>query len=323
MNIAFAGFRHGHIFGLYDLCRNNANVNIVGCYEKDDTAKREAELAHGIKFNCCSYEDILNNGNVNAVAIGDYYAARGQLIIKALNAGKHVICDKPLCTDIKELELIERLAKEKNLQVCCMLDLRYIPQASAVKAMIGSGRIGDVLNISFTGQHYLNYGERPSWYFEKGKHGGTINDIAIHGIDLIRFITGKNLSSVKYAGVRNAFAVNEPEFKDSGHFVADFDGARVMGDVSYAAPGYNGILPTYWDFYFWGTEGMINFNYRLGDIRLYKQNQEVIACEKSELGYLDDFMKEIGGEKTIMSTDSILQSQRQTLEIQRFADEIS
>lgn len=321
MNIAFAGFRHSHILGLYDSCLKEPEVHITGCFENENEAKNAVAHSHAIEFNYNSYDEILNDENVDAVAIGDYYGIRGQLVIKALKAGKHVICDKPICTQIEELDEIERLAAEKNLQVCCMLDLRYMPQIPKVCEKIKNGEIGEVLNISFTGQHYLDYGNRPSWYFEAGKHGGTINDIAIHGIDLIRFITGKNLSAINYAGVRNAFASKEPNFKDSAHLIADFGTIRVMGDVSYAAPSFDGILPTYWDFYFWGAKGMINFNYKSRDIRIYKKNCENIECEERKPGYLRDFMKEIVGEKTMMNTRGILQSQRQVLEIQHFADE--
>lgn len=68
-----------------------------------------------IHFNCDSYDDILRDDAVEAVAIGDYYGVRGKLISAALKAGKHIICDKPICTDLAELETIETLAKEKIL----------------------------------------------------------------------------------------------------------------------------------------------------------------------------------------------------------------
>lgn len=100
-------------------------------------------------------------------------------IIEALKHNKHVICDKPICTDLKELEEIEKLSKEKNLRVACMLDLRYIPQVGKVKELIQSGEIGEIKIASFTGQHFLDYGNRPIWYYEGNNQGGTINDIAI------------------------------------------------------------------------------------------------------------------------------------------------
>lgn len=316
MNIAFAGFRHYHIFGLYDSVLKNSEVTLSGCFEEDEESKKAVEKSHGVKFNYNSYEEILNDQNVEAIAIGDYYGKRGQMVISALKAGKHVICDKPICTDLTELSEIEKLSKEKNLQVCCMLDLRYLPQIPKVCEIVKSGEIGDIKNVTFTGQHCLDYGNRPMWYFEKGKHGGTINDIAIHGIDLVRFITGKNLTKVNCAKTWNAFADKEPEFKDCGQFMAEFEDISLMADVSYAAPKFNGILPTYWDFYFWGTKGLLKFNIQNNKIHIFKNTEEVIECPDRKIDYLNDFILEIKGTKTIMNTEDILKSQRQVLEIQ-------
>lgn len=322
MNIAFAGFRHSHIFGLYNTAVENPDVNITGCYEKDNSSKKFAEENYGIVFNYESYESILKDEKVDAIAIGDYYGVRGQMVISALQAGKHVICDKPVCTDLEELKIIENLARENDLRVCCMLDLRYMPQISKVRELIKNKEIGDVLNISFTGQHCLDYGNRPSWYFEDGKHGGTINDIAIHGIDLVRFITQKNLTKINCARVWNAFAKEVPSFKDCGQFMVEMEDASLMADVSYAAPKFNATLPTYWDFYFWGTLGMLKFNLQSNTIHIYKEKETVIECEECKPGYLKDFILEVNGTQTIMNTYDILESQRQVLKIQKFADEL-
>ena len=319
MNIAFAGFRHDHIFGLYEAAAQNSEVTIVGAYEEDAATREKVEREYGIHISYNHYDALLNDDNVQAVAIGDYYGKRGAMVIEALKHGKHVICDKPICTSLEELNEIEKLAEEKQLQVCCMLDLRYMPQIEKVKALIEAGDLGDIHIASFTGQHCLNYGVRPQWYFEEGKHGGTINDIAIHGIDLIRYITGKNLTKINYARVWNAYADKVPEFKDCGQFNVDMDGMALSADVSYAAPAFQGIMPTYWDFCFWGTKGMLNFNLKSGDIRIYRDAEEVIPCDEIEVTYLTDFIKEISGTKTIMNTKGILLSQRQVLQIQDFA----
>ena len=317
MKIAFAGFRHYHIFSLYNSVMESKVVKLAGCFEENEDAKKYAEESLGAKFNYNSYNEILEDENVDAVAIGDYYGKRGEMVIAALKTGKHVICDKPICTDLNELSEIEKLSKENNLQVCCMLDLRYLPQIPKVCEIIKSGEIGDIKNVNFTGQHCLDYGNRPVWYFEDGKHGGTINDIAIHGVDLVRFITGKNLTKVNCAKTWNAFADKEPDFKDCGQFMAEFEDISLMADVSYAAPKFDGILPTYWDFYFWGTKGLLKFNIQNNQIHIFKNTAEIIECEDRNPGYLNDFFLEINGTKTIMNTEDILKSQRQVLEIQK------
>lgn len=318
MNLAFAGFRHSHIMGLYRMATESEQVNITGCFEQNADAKKAAE-ENGVAFNYASYEELLNDESVEAVAIGDCYGNRGKMVIEALKCGKHVIADKPVCTSLSELDEIEKLSQEKNLKVACMFDLRYMPQVKKVKEIIENGEIGDIKNISFTGQHCLDYGNRPSWYFEEGMHGGTINDIAIHGIDLVKLITGKNLTKVDFAKTWNAFADKELSFKDCGQFIAEMDGTSVMADVSYAAPKCKDRLPTYWDFYFWGTKGMLNFRLSESGINLYKEEKTVIECEPRETAHLYEFIDEVNGIETDMSTESVLSTQRQVLLIQKEA----
>ena len=321
MNLAFAGFRHSHIFGLYESAKNNPRVNIRGCFEEHSDTRLAVEKEHGITFDCATYDEILKDTQVDAVAIGDCYGKRGNLAIKALEAGKHIILDKPVCTTLSELEQIEKLSKEKNLVVCCMLDLRYLLHAEKLRELVAKGEIGEVKTVGFTGQHPLNYGVRPMWYFEEGMHGGTINDIAIHGVDLVSYVTGKRLTSTDYAKCWNAYAIKEPQFKDCGQFVAKFDDMTLSADVSYAAPNYKGILPTYWDFNFWGTEGLIKISLADGNIHIYKEEETIIECAEGKLEYLDAFCDEIEGKTTMMTTQSVLASARDTLTIQKYADE--
>ena len=267
------------------------------------------------------------------VAIGDYYAKRGQLVIEALKNSKHVICDKPICTELSELDEIERLAKEKNLQVCCMLDLRYMEQASKAKELVESGVIGEVKIATFTGQHGLSFDTRPRWYFEDGKHGGTINDIAIHGMDLVRFITGKNLTRIDCAKTWNAYAVKAPNFKDCGQFMVELEnGAGFTGDVSYAAPASCGFsLETYWRMTFWGTKGVAEYKLKGGgkagidadDAALLQVALEgsdgfaPVKMKKYDATGLGEFVKEINGETDLLiDTAEVIRTSREVLTVQ-------
>ncbi len=317
MNIAFAGFRHGHIFSLYNKAEKYANI--TGCFEEDDNERLSIEKTKGINFDYQSYEDILNDTDVDAVAIGDYYGKRGKMVIEALKHGKNVICDKPICTSIDELDEIEKLVTATGLKVSCMLDLRYMPQIQRTKEIVRNNEIGRIHIVSFTGQHPLDYGNRPGWYFEEGKHGGTINDIAIHGVDLVRYITGENLSKIDFARCWNAYASEVPEFKDCAQFNIRMGDMVVSGDVSYSAPTF--AHPFYWNLCFWGEKGMMNFNRSDPHLYLYtKDGKEIIECDTVSEDYMMDFIDEISGKETMMNTYDILKSQRQVLNIQLAAD---
>ena len=83
IRIAFAGFRHGHIFGLYGLAGKREDLEIVGAYEADEAARKAAE-EKGVVFRYETYEALISDPEVDVVAIGDYYAARGELALRAL-----------------------------------------------------------------------------------------------------------------------------------------------------------------------------------------------------------------------------------------------
>lgn len=327
IKIAFAGFRHGHINALYKLAEANPDVEIVAAYEADADARAAAEAAIGVRFTHESYEDMLNEENIDVIAIGDYYGIRGSLAIKALKAGKHIYADKPLCTSLEELDEIERLAREKNLKIGCMLDLRYHKNVQPVRDFIKSGKLGEVHAIFFSGQHPLLYGTRAGWYFEEGKHGGTINDIAIHGIDFVEYITGLSMKKVIGARCWNAFATEVPSFKDCAQFMVELsNGAGLMADVSYAAPNSSGYtLPFYWRFTIWGTKGVMEFTVGPNDITVAldgKPEAETISVPDVDPGdCLSVFVDELKGKGTDINTSTVIKATRATLTIQKHADQ--
>lgn len=321
-SILFNGFRHGHVHALYRKVIASEAAVVVGCIEQDDAARAAAEAALGATFSTKSYEEWLAS-DIDAVAIGGTYGSRGAAIIRALEAGKHVIADKPICTSLAELQRIRALATEKNLVVACMLDLRDLPQTETARQVLYSGRLGAVRNVSFNGQHCIDYAHRPRWYFEEGQHGGTINDLAIHGIDLVRRLTGQEFARVDAARTRNAYATEHPDFKDCATFMAQLtDGTQVLADVSYSAPSQVFSMPTYWEFRFWCELGLLTFHYTGSAVTLYEEGSpDPIRIEGKAPAddYLSAFLREIGS-ATGQLTAGVLASTEAALRIQAWAD---
>ena len=323
MNIAFAGLRHGHIYGLAGLAKQNPDFNICGWWEEDAEARKGGENTFQIPpYN--SYDELLNDPKVDIVAVGDYFGIRGQRVIAALKAGKHVMCDKPVCTDLGELTEIDKLLKERNLKLGCMLDLRYEPCLCYLKDLIAEGKLGEIKSATITGQHPLNWGQRAGWYFEEGKHGGTFNDIGIHGIDAIGFMTNSPWSKTLYAREWNAFASLAPIFMDSAQCVGELsNGANIMLDVSYAAPSPGGFkTPAYWRFTLWGTNGFAECKVNNPEVTLLLTGDAVpytVTAPPVKNDYLRDFKREIEGESVHFDTQSVLDSSRAALQVQQHA----
>ena len=191
-----------------------------------------------------------------------------------------------------------------------------------MKKRVESGVLGEITTISFGGQHPLMYGRRPAWYYEEGKYGGLINDIGIHGIDILPFVFGINAETTLAARCWNKYATDHPDFTDCGQFMLTADnGAGILGDVSYAIPdGIEFALPYYWQFYVWGTKGMIAFSLNEKETVYYlagDKEPKPLEIVKPKEDYLTDVYRLINGEKdVVLTSEEVFKSTRKALEIQ-------
>ena len=323
MNIVFFGFRHPHIFDFYRMAQAHPQVQILGSVEEHPEDRAKAAELLGIHFDETTYLQYLKDANVDTVAIGCAYGDRGDAVIAALEHGKHVISDKPLCTSPQQLARIQQLVEQTNRKVMCLLDLRYYPAMQAAEALLQSGSMGKIQNVSFTGQHCLNEDSRQRWYFEKGKHGGTINDLAIHGVDLIRHLAGCGIGKIHAARTWNAYAKKHPDFKDSAIFMAELEnGAGVLADISYSAVPLIYQSPIYWNFKLWCEKGVVEFCLAKNDVTVYDGQGEqprIVPGFVKENSILDDMLQEIREDTTVL-THSTLQATYDTMQIQMAAE---
>ncbi len=329
IKMAFAGLRHPHIFSLYESAMRREDIKVAAVCEEDNEEREKISAAGKVEITHDNIETMLSEVDCNVVAVGDYYGKRGEIVIKALSKGKHVISDKPICTDLEELDTIEKLCKERNLKVGCMLDMRDLPQFIGVRNIVREGTIGEVHAISFGGQHPLMIGTRPGWYFEPGRHGGTINDIAVHAIDIIPWITGLKFQSLNAARCWNAFAPDYPHFNDAAQLMATLEnGCGVLGDVSYFMPDSQGYsLDYYWRITLWGRKGVVETSYLADSISLAlngeKSPKKISLPDADQDGYLNSFINDVAGtpEKGVLTTESIMDVSKISLTIQKAGDE--
>ena len=328
MRLAFIGFRHAHIEALYELARKHADVEIVAACEDHAPTRDALAKAGRITLTHDDYRELLAEVDCDAVAVGDYYARRGEILLAALEAGRHVIADKPLCTRLDELDRIAELSRTRKLCVGCQLDMRDRGTSLTARKLLQHGAIGEVQTVTFLGQHPLMYGSRPGWYFEPGQHGGTINDIAIHAVDMIRWATGRRIVEVVAARAWNTGRVPCDFFQDGAQLMLRLDNdGGVLGDVSYLMPdacGYS--LPLYWRVTLHGSDGVLE---------ILPVEDTVLLAGKGEKGFgkvtlepgipdgvLDSFVREARGETEGLSpsTAEVLESSRVALLAQHAAD---
>jgi len=325
MRVAIAGFKHGHMRTITRQLRAHPEFNIVAVAENDPGTYENLMKELGLKPTHESAARMLEEVEFDVLAVGDAFGARGPIVISAMESGKHILADKPLCIRYEEFERIRSLAQSKGLSVIVALTLRYRAEWRTARRLLREGVIGKVVAVTIFGQHPLNYrAGRPDWYFEKGMHGGTFNDILVHGVDLMHYLTGKRVAEVIAARAWNGGLPEVPHFQDMAQALLRLENdAGVIADVSYKAPMGH---PAHCAIRFWGIEGSLSVEGGADLVlrRHHESEKRITPDPAPERSFVDDLAAEIRGEEpreAILTTAECLDATGRALLIQRAADE--
>ena len=157
---------------------------------------------------------LLERDDVDVIDIctpGDTHA---EIAIAALEAGKHVLCEKPLANTVAEAEaMAEAAAAAAQHGVRSMVGFTYrrVPAVALAQRLVAEGRIGTVRHVR--GQYLQDWlvdEDAPmSWRLDKERAGsGALGDIGAHVIDMAQFVTGSRVASV--SGTMQTFVTSRP-----------------------------------------------------------------------------------------------------------------
>lgn len=139
-----------------------------------------------------SYRDCLSDSEINAVYISTLSANHAEAIRMSLEAGKHVLCEKPLVTSSEQAESLFRLARERHLILLEGLMYRFHPQIQKLIEIVRSGQIGDVVsarvNFSFILYDLIETTRRKRATSAAG--GGALFDLGCYCADFIQMVLG-------------------------------------------------------------------------------------------------------------------------------------
>ena len=137
------------------------------------------------------YRQAVERGDVDAVLVCTPPNLHAEVAIAAFEAGKHVLCEKPLARDLEECRAILDASNRASRVLATGFNHRYFPNVRFVRDVISSGRIGDIRHVrAYTGHPGLAE-FRSGWeYSAEVIGGGALMDNGIHLIDLVRFLAG-------------------------------------------------------------------------------------------------------------------------------------
>ncbi len=190
----------------------------------------------GTENNFDNYNDFLNSG-IDVVYVASANPDHYWQTIKALKAGKHVLCEKPMAMTSSEAEEMMRTAKENNVFLSVNYVHRFHPLLRKAKELTDKKLIGKVIYIST--EFNIDYPPDDNYRFIKEKGGGPLRDLGTHMFDVMRFLNGEIVEvkgfadNVIYQSDAEDFAIGTVKFENGsyGSFNVSFNAAKAPNQI--------------------------------------------------------------------------------------------
>ena len=234
VGIVGSRFQADCIAGSVKMIPDEAEVVAVASPSKGhaaDFAKR-----HGVPQAYTDYRELLKDPAVELVSVTAPNHLHAQITIDAARAGKHVVCEKPLCITLEEADEMIDACRRAGVLLLYAEELFFAPKYVKAKQMADEGAFGRI--------HLVKQGEKHSgphspWFWDVTKSGGgAVMDLGCHGIAFCWWFLGKAKVKSVYAQMAQQVQREGAEGEDEAITIIEFDtGAIGMVESSWNRPG--------------------------------------------------------------------------------------
>ena len=237
LRIAFAGT--GHISAVHAMAAQSmAELELVAVVNHRAESMADFAARFGIARQYSSVAALLADGAVDILCVGTPNYLHAPQSIAALEAGLHVIVEKPMVMTSAEAQAMRRASHESGVKLMVAHCWRFDEEVNWLKRQIDAGRLGRVLRTRGYGVH-VNWG--PGGWFTKARYagGGALADMGIHAIDTARYLLGDPQPVSVYA--RTATDYTDHDVEDSGTLWINWaDGAMSIVESGWWWPHADG-----------------------------------------------------------------------------------
>ena len=242
--IGVAGINRTHMPGW----AASPHAEVVAGGDLSETALKTWGAKHGVSSLHTRVEDLFENPDIDIIDICTPNMVHTPLVVAALNAGKHVICEKPLAPTPEDIHKMIAARDASGKQLMTAQHFRFSGVSQALKAEIEAGALGDVYHARAWMLRRNAFLPTPTFVYKKNSGGGACIDIGVHILDLTLWMMG-NPKPVTVSGVtrnilskqKNVFSAwhpgTMPDDIDVEEFAAAFirfeNGATLMLEVAW------------------------------------------------------------------------------------------
>lgn len=320
MKVAILGAAHAHVDYALQEVAHRENLQLVGAAESDPVMREQflGDLADVPVYS--EVEHMVSEVDFDVALVAGVYNQRAAATLAALNAGAHVLADKPLCTSLEDLERIEETADRSGKQVSVVFEKRYYPATLALRRLLDDGVLGKIALVASTGPHKLRQHTRPEWFLDPNRYGGIAGDLPIHDIDLVLQMTGATSGTVS-AVTGNIRPGDHPGFDDHVALLVHAGDAVATIEANWLSPEAADVHGHY-RMRVAGSEGTAELDWAYHSLRVATHDRETweepLGHPVRPAAYFFDALE--AGEEPQISTAASLLATRVALLAQRSAE---
>ncbi|HLI01273.1 MAG TPA: Gfo/Idh/MocA family oxidoreductase [Acidimicrobiales bacterium] len=222
--IAAGGITRVHLRGY---SRIPELARVVAVADNDlEAARRRVGETPGIDIYQ-DYQAILDRSDVDAVDICLPHHLHAAAVVAAARAGKHVLCEKPLCLDLDEAQQIAEAVTDSGVTMMCAHNQLFMPAVARAKELLADGAIGQVFELRTTDSFYGSQDPTSmGWRAERSKSGGgELIDTGYHPTYLMLHLAGSR--PVEVAAMTSQHRLTFSDGEDSAQVLVRFADGKV------------------------------------------------------------------------------------------------
>lgn len=212
------------------------SAEIVAVASPTEEHVREFAGRHGIDRWFTDYREMLELPEVDAVVLGLPNYLHCQACCDAASAGKHVICEKPLCTTMEEADRMIGACADAGVTLCYAEELCFAPKYVRAKQLVDAGALGEVYLLKQCEKHD---GPHADWFWDLELSGGGVTlDMGCHGFEFFRWMLDKPRAVSVYADMDTHLRGDRTRGDDNATIIVEFEGgARGIAEESWIKKG--------------------------------------------------------------------------------------
>ena len=206
------------------------DVEIAGIAGQDASKTERIARQLGVARAYDSWERLVGDDRITAVVIAVPPARHHDMVVAALRAGKHVLCEKPLGLGSDQAQDMTRMSQETGLVGMVNYMFRMAPERLRLKELLVANRIGRIIrvNVEWTLRGRAAYSTSPSWQFDPSLGGGVLFGFGSHVVDYLEWLLGPIRSVAAHLGVRGALSEEARQRRELAEDT--MDALLLMGD---------------------------------------------------------------------------------------------